>query len=71
MNMKDVTEQFRQELLKSAADNYAAHLNAQLEAMELMRKRTEAEYKKLVSEINTRYGVTEPTLEISEDSGEV
>ena len=71
MNMKDVTEQFRQELLKAAADNYAAQLNAQLEAMELMRKKTEAEYKKLVSEINTRYGVTEPTLEISEDSGEV
>lgn len=67
MNMQQINEQMRQDLLKAASDNYSAQLAAQLEAMEQMRQRTEAEYKKLVKEINARYGVTEPVPEVSDD----
>ena len=70
MNMQQMTEQFRQELLKSAADNYAAQLNAQLDAMEAMRKKTEAAYLANVAAINARYGVDEPKREISEDGAD-
>ncbi len=66
MNLQQLTEQFRQELLQSAADNYAAQLKAQKEAYERMRQQTEAAYHTHIAAINARFGGDDQTPEISD-----
>ena len=68
MNMQKMTEQFRQELLKAASDNYVAQLSAQAAAMEAIQKSTEAAYHTNVAEINALFGIDESKTEITEDN---